>query len=552
MPFLVEKLIEERPFPVTVGPEVSITVALDLMVEDDYSQLPVVAEDKHPVGMVTYEGILHGVRNFKAELKDLHVRDVMTNAPQFNTEDDLFELLEQLKKTYAVLIMNSEGELAGIVTSFDSTEFFRNRAEDLMHVEDIEFMVKDFVLLAYADGDGVVDEPKLSEAVAKVSPREGESNPPKFDDLSLGQYISLLVRKNTWDVFDPIFQMPRSSVINLLENIRATRNDLAHFRSEISAAQAKTLRFCAGWLARCKEEFEKKNQTFAWDLSQLSATEEQTTATLAEPELYSIAKDKTAPGQESPVKPEPVAEEKHQGESRYAPLADLLQGQPGSVDKLQLSFDDIESVLGSSLPVSARTHRSWWANDSQSHPQSRLWLEVGWRATFINMTEGRITFMRIREREKAYIDFFGRLLTDLRLKADFPIRDASPDGSNWITCQSIASHGHLVCYFNYSFTRGQRFRAEIYIDTNDQETNKKIFDLIQEQRERLEAAVDNITWERIDDKRASRIAIYHAGAITDSEESLAALRKWAVNTMIIFYEAVEPIAVRAIDEVLSS
>ena len=45
--------------------------------------------------------------------------------------------------------------------------------------------------------------------------------------------------------------------------------------------------------------------------------------------------------------------------------------------------------------------------------------------------------------------------------------------------------------------------------------------------------------ERIDDKRASRIALYRAGAITDSEEDLAKLRKWAVDAMIRFQKVME-------------
>lgn len=59
-----------------------------------------------------------------------------------------------------------------------------------------------------------------------------------------------------------------------------------------------------------------------------------------------------------------------------------------------------------------------------------------------------------------------------------------------------------------------------------------------------------MSWERINDKRASRVASYHSGAITDDEQKLEALRKWAVEKMVIFYKTLEPVALKAIEEVL--
>jgi hypothetical protein len=104
--------------------------------------------------------------------------------------------------------------------------------------------------------------------------------------------------------------------------------------------------------------------------------------------------------------------------------------------------------------------------------------------------------------------------------------------------------------FIYSFARGKRFRVELYIDTSEWETTKHVFDSIYSQRSILEAELGEISWERIDDKRASRIALYHPGAITDGEDKLIALRAWAVSNMIAFYKKLEPIVSQVIQEVL--
>jgi predicted transcriptional regulator len=55
MPFTVADLIEDRPEPVTVRQSDSTQTALELMIEGDYSQLPVIDEDKR-VSVPTIRG----------------------------------------------------------------------------------------------------------------------------------------------------------------------------------------------------------------------------------------------------------------------------------------------------------------------------------------------------------------------------------------------------------------------------------------------------------------------------------------------------------------
>lgn len=57
----------------------------------------------------------------------------------------------------------------------------------------------------------------------------------------------------------------------------------------------------------------------------------------------------------------------------------------------------------------------------------------------------------------------------------------------------------------------------------------------------LESVLGDVSWERIDDKRASRIAQYCPGDIGDDATALASLRDWAAAKMITFYEALEPL-----------
>lgn len=544
MVYQVQQLLEGKGSPLTIKKEDSVSRALSLMIEHDYSQLPVIENPRNAdninlaIGMVTYESILRGLLNFDANIEELKVRDVTVSAPVFTEEDDLFDILDRLKETNAVLInFGFNGHLIGIITSYDTSEYFRNRTEDMMRVEDIELTIKEFIKAAYTNKDDVLDKAALNTAIQRVSAYRNKDNADveirNFDDLTLGEYISLLLLNDTWHFFEPIFGVSKANLRKLMHGIREIRNALAHFRGDISSDQRDKLKFGVTWLSGRQEEFEKQKEQELFDYAVSQLKEVEKTGTITEPFLE-------------------IAEERGPKDSRYTPLIDWLQSQPGNIEQIPISFQEIEEIIDGKLPKSAYSHRAWWANDTQGHTHSQLWLEAGWRSAYINMTNQHVTFTRIREREKAYIDFYSKLLLDLRENAQFTIRDFSPGGKNWMVCYAISESDTTIANYGFSFARGQRFRVELYIDTGDRGTNKRIFDLVHAEKEKLEIKFPSLTWERISDKRASRIAIYHPGSITDVQEKLDTLKDWAVDKMIAFYNAIEPIASRAAKEALNT
>jgi len=61
---------------------------------------------------------------------------------------------------------------------------------------------------------------------------------------------------------------------------------------------------------------------------------------------------------------------------------------------IELSFDEIERVVGG-LPLSAREHRAWWANEVQgSHVQADAWLGAGYRVDAVDQVGRRVRFVR--------------------------------------------------------------------------------------------------------------------------------------------------------------
>ncbi len=81
--------------------------------------------------------------------------------------------------------------------------------------------------------------------------------------------------------------------------------------------------------------------------------------------------------------------------SRYLQLADFLKSQKG--ESVVLSFGEVELLLGSPLPASARKLRTWWTNDA-THAQAKYgWLHAGWMVDSVDLKAGAVKFRRLSE-----------------------------------------------------------------------------------------------------------------------------------------------------------
>jgi len=81
---------------------------------------------------------------------------------------------------------------------------------------------------------------------------------------------------------------------------------------------------------------------------------------------------------------------------KYDPLGNYLARQfsAGLMDRVCLTFQEIERILGFVLPRSAYAYRAWWSN-SQSHPQACSWLEIGWKVCSVDIEEKAVTLTHV-------------------------------------------------------------------------------------------------------------------------------------------------------------
>ncbi len=80
--------------------------------------------------------------------------------------------------------------------------------------------------------------------------------------------------------------------------------------------------------------------------------------------------------------------------SKYEPLREHLARLEDVVWAAKL--DEVEQILGTSLPKSAREHRTWWANSGGSLVHQNSWLDAGWRVERTDLMRDVIVFRRLR------------------------------------------------------------------------------------------------------------------------------------------------------------
>jgi hypothetical protein len=102
-------------------------------------------------------------------------------------------------------------------------------------------------------------------------------------------------------------------------------------------------------------------------------------------------------------------------------------------------------------------------------------------------------------------------------------------------------------YWALSVAADKRLRIEAYIDSGERDLNKALFDEFRSEAAHWEATVgQSLSWERLDDKRASRIAAYRATRDLSDPAERPELKAWGVSTITSLYDAFnEPLRSRA-------
>jgi len=424
------KLIDDKkPHPLCVYRTDKADKAMELMAKHEYSHLPVLDKDNKLSGMVTTLSIWKSTKKFQTSPDKLTVLDCMVKPITYSKDTEMFEVLEGLQEHAIAIIVDKDEQVIGIFTDYDAAVYFRSRAENIMLVAEIEVTLRGFIRLAFPNnppgvpndifekavssarnssryeepfkkalvhyldlkkGD-TLDMPRMREAFAVL---QGQNEQVSFDRLTLQECIDMWLASERWERYAKVIQLEPVSIRKILEDVRDIRNKIAHFRGDISPSETEALIFCRNWMsAHHPDLLDEFGETEAAIQIQIesqkdpikSAVDDADTGAAHELETVTTIEE----GSNERLDVERV--------SKYSALKRWLSGVPLTTFTTWINFDKVEYLIGEPLPPSAFSYRSWWANASESHSQSRLWQDAGWETDIVDLEKKRVRFRRIDE-----------------------------------------------------------------------------------------------------------------------------------------------------------
>ena len=144
----LELIREGKPELTKINCEENVEKAIGLMLNKEYSQLPVMKGDKM-VGVISHESVAKTLFSF-IETKSkppskVRVKHCMERVSEvFSIEDDLFSLLNTLAERSFVFV-SKRSIVTDIITSYDALRFFRACGEDFLVLNDIENIMRKII-----------------------------------------------------------------------------------------------------------------------------------------------------------------------------------------------------------------------------------------------------------------------------------------------------------------------------------------------------------------------------------------------------------------------
>jgi CBS domain-containing protein len=212
--YRISKLAPANHLPVYVKPDSTLVEATTLMMANDFSQLPVMLNDREVKGTVSWVSI--GSRRALGQSSE-YVREAMDPHVEISSDASLFTAIPIIVEHGYTLVRAPDRRIAGMITTSDLSLQFQQLSEPFLLLGEIENHIRRIIDKKFNGLD--------LEAVK--DPSDGTRTVESAADLTLGEYKRLLEDPKRWSVL--CLGLDRGVFIQLLEKVRETRNDVMHF-----------------------------------------------------------------------------------------------------------------------------------------------------------------------------------------------------------------------------------------------------------------------------------------------------------------------------------
>ena len=234
----------------TIPPSCRVRDAVAVMRQHNYSQVPVV-ENGEVLGIFSF-------RSFAQEAATATLEDWTKQkcAPGDLCVDEYLEQFEFVRVTEEMsrvfgamdcdngILVGTPERLIGILTPMDFLRYLYQVAGPFVMMSEIELALRALIRMA-------LDEVQIVTAARRClsSCYSSEDKvPTSLEDMTFDNYQSLVSHGDNWTEFEPVLGGTRTRTSSKLKEIGSIRNDLFHFRQEITVQEHKTLTTHRNWL----------------------------------------------------------------------------------------------------------------------------------------------------------------------------------------------------------------------------------------------------------------------------------------------------------------
>lgn len=246
----INRIIPEDQKVLSVPPSCRVRDAVELMRKHGYSQVPVV-ESGEVLGVFSYRSFAQGAANATLDVLtkersapgDLPVDEFMEQFDFARVTAEMTSVFDAMDRDNGVLIGEPE-RLIGVLTPMDFLRYLYQVASPFVIVSEIELAVRELMRISLT-----------SEQIAEAAKRclaeayRGKANvPTSLEEMTFDNYQVLVGRGDSWPLFEPVFGGTRPRTSAKLKEVGAIRNDLFHFKREITIQDHETLALHRNWL----------------------------------------------------------------------------------------------------------------------------------------------------------------------------------------------------------------------------------------------------------------------------------------------------------------
>lgn len=128
----------------------------------------------------------------------------------------------------------------------------------------------------------------------------------------------------------------------------------------------------------------------------------------------------------------------------------------------------------------------------------------------------------VTEKQQFYHDFFTTVLDMIHKEMPNYTSAKKVSYDSW----KLFPSGKSGYSFSIAFVKGNKLSVELYIDTGDKLKNEELFDSLYNKKDKIESELGELSWQKLEIKKACRVAVYKDVISSDNE-----MVNWSVGML---------------------